>query len=162
MLTQIWNAHTDIIFCHFRPFFALLRHCWPRKLKFGKNAKKTPGDIILLQMWTINQDDMIHGSWDMKFNRQNVFVIMGNFFPFYHPPPHPTTPPQTARKIKITKNHDHMLYCSWDMVRDGSNCYFLFWAILFPFASLTAPKKWKIQNNEKKAWRYYFTQVYQK
>ena len=22
---------------------------------------------------------------------------------------------------KSTKNHDHMLYCSWDMVRDSCN-----------------------------------------
>ena len=27
-------------FCHFRPYFALLLHYWPRKLKFGKNIKK--------------------------------------------------------------------------------------------------------------------------
>ena len=40
MLTQIWSA-TDIIFCHFRPFFALLPHYWPQKLKFGKNVKNT-------------------------------------------------------------------------------------------------------------------------
>ena len=26
--------------CHFRPFFPLLPHYWPRKLKFGKNVKK--------------------------------------------------------------------------------------------------------------------------
>ena len=39
MLTQIWSA-TDIIFCHLRPFFAILPHYWPWKLKFGKNKKK--------------------------------------------------------------------------------------------------------------------------
>ena len=33
---------------------------------------------------------------------------------------------------KCNKNHDHMLYCSWDMVRDGCN-YFSFWAIFCPF-----------------------------
>ena len=38
MLTQIWSV-TDIFFCHFRSFFALLFHYWPRKLKFGKNIK---------------------------------------------------------------------------------------------------------------------------
>ena len=27
--------------CHFRPFFALLPHYWPRKLKFGKNVNDT-------------------------------------------------------------------------------------------------------------------------
>ena len=39
MLTQTWSV-TDIIFCHFRPFFALLPHYWTRKSKFGKNVKK--------------------------------------------------------------------------------------------------------------------------
>ena len=29
------------------------------KIKFGKNVKKTHGDIILLHMHTINQDHMI-------------------------------------------------------------------------------------------------------
>ena len=40
MLTHIWSV-TDIIFCHFRPFFAILRNYWPQKLKFGKNVKNT-------------------------------------------------------------------------------------------------------------------------
>ena len=47
-----------------------------------------------------------------------------------------------------TKNHGHMLYCSWDMVCDRCNCYILFWAIFCPFTPLTAQKikiskKWK-------------------
>ena len=47
-----------------------------------------------------------------------------------------------------TKNHDHMLYCSWDMARHGCNCYFYFWTIFCPFIPLTAQKikiskKWK-------------------
>ena len=41
---------------------------------------------------------------------------------------------------KCTKNHDHMLYCSWDMVCDGSNCYFSFWTIFCPFTPLTIQK----------------------
>ena len=43
MLTQIWSE-TNIIYCNFRPFFALLPHHWPWKLKFRKIW--TPGDII--------------------------------------------------------------------------------------------------------------------
>ena len=35
---------------------------------------------------------------------------------------------------KCTKNQDHMLYCSWDMVHDGCN-YFSFWTIFCPFIS---------------------------
>ena len=41
-----------------------------------------------------------------------------------------------------TKNHDHMLYCSWDMARDRCNRYYSFWAIFCPFTHLTA---WKIK-----------------
>ena len=47
-----------------------------------------------------------------------------------------------------TKNYDQMVYDSWDMVHDGHNCYFWFWAIFCPFNPLTAQnlkilKKWK-------------------
>ena len=35
-----------------------------------------------------------------------------------------------------TKNHDHLLYCSWDMVCDSCNCYFSFWAIFCSFTPL--------------------------
>ena len=77
MLTKIWNV-TDIIFCHLRPFFALLPHCWPRKFKFGK-MYKTTGEIILLQICTINQDHIMHGSWDIMCKGQSFFVILGHF-----------------------------------------------------------------------------------
>ena len=41
---------------------------------------------------------------------------------------------------KCTKNHDHMLYYSWDMACDRCNCYFSFWAIVFPFYPPNNPK----------------------
>ena len=49
---------------------------------------------------------------------------------------------------KCTKNHDHLLYCSWYMVPDRCNCYFSFWAIFCRFTPVTAQKikiskKWK-------------------
>ena len=78
MLTQIWSV-TDIIFCHFRPFFALLPHYRPQKLKLGKNVK-TPGDIMLSHMCTINQDHMMYGSWDIVCKGQSFFVIFGHFY----------------------------------------------------------------------------------
>ena len=49
---------------------------------------------------------------------------------------------------KYTKNHDHMLYCSWDMAHDACN-YFSFWAIFCPFTPVTA-KKMKISKTWKK------------
>ena len=46
-----------------------------------------------------------------------------------------------------TKNYDHLMYGSWDMVRDGCT-YFSFWAIFCPYTPITAQKmkilkKWK-------------------
>ena len=41
---------------------------------------------------------------------------------------------------KYTKNHDHILYCSCNMVRDSCNCYFSFCAIFSPFNPLRAQK----------------------
>ena len=41
---------------------------------------------------------------------------------------------------KCTKNHDHMLYCSWDMAHDECNFHFSFWAVFLPFYPLTASK----------------------
>ena len=55
--------------------------------------------------------------------------------------PPPNSPNENIKKMKkmtrdiisldkYTINHDHRLYCSWDMVRDRCNCYFSFRAIL--------------------------------
>ena len=50
---------------------------------------------------------------------------------------------------KCTKNHDHMLYCSLDMVHNGFNCYFSFWVIFYPFTSLTAQKNQNLEKMKK-------------
>ena len=50
---------------------------------------------------------------------------------------------------KYAKNHEYMLYCSLDMAHTGCNCYFSFWAIFFPFTSLTTAQKIKIKNKKK-------------
>ena len=89
-----------------------------------------------------------------------LFFILNYTFPFY------TSCLLTAQKMKIskkwkknpgdiiilqncTKNHDHMLYCSWDMACDRCNCSFSFWAIFCPFTPITA-RKMKISQNWKK------------
>ena len=164
IVPEIWST-TDRISCHFGPFFAPNN---PKKHNFEK-LKKTPGDIIL-NMFTINDNHIMYSSWDMKCDGQNFLSFWTVFCPFT---------PLTTWKINIlkkwkktpgdiiilhmyTKNHDHMLYCSLDMVLSGCHFYFLFWAVFCPFTSLTA-KKSKFKKNEKKAWRYHhFTKVYQK
>ena len=74
--------------------------------------------------------------------------------------------PLTAWKIKISKKwkkhlqissfytsvpktSDYMLYCSWDMARDGCNCCFSFWAIFCPFTPVTV-QKIKISTKKKR------------
>ena len=87
-MTIIWcmvpeiSSVTDRIFCHFGLFFPF---CSPNNLEnqnFEK-VKEAPGDIIILHMGNINDNYMIHGSWDMKCNAQNFFVILGYFLFFY-------------------------------------------------------------------------------
>ena len=99
----------------------------------------------------------MYDSRDMEHNWHNFFFCWTIFCLFT---------PLTAKKMKIskkkfkkmpgdiitlykcTKNHDHMLYCSWDIVSDRYNCYFSFWAIFCPFTPITA-KKWKSQKKWK-------------
>ena len=88
--------------------------------------------------------------WFLRYEARQTefFVILGHFLPLY-----PTNNPknQNFEKLKkapediiilhkCIKNHDHMLYWSWDMVRDGCNCYFSFWAIFCYFTTLTGRK----------------------
>ena len=96
---------------------------------------------------------MMYGCWDMKHDGQNFLSFWTIFCPFT---PETTQQIKTLKKWKktpggiiilhtCTKNHDHMLYCSSDMVCDGCN-YFSFWTIFFPFTPLTA---WKIKIKKK-------------
>ena len=101
-------------------------------------------------------------SYDDCFQRYGAqqtefFVILGHFLPFY---PTNNLKNQNFEEIiiiikcleissfyksvpkimiifhKCTKNHDHMLYCSWDVVHDRYDFYFLFWTIFCPFTPL--------------------------
>ena len=93
MVPEIWSA-TDIIFCHFELFFALLPP--PNNLanQTFKKLKKTPEGIIILHKRTINDDHMMYGSRYMKHERKNFLIIWIIFCPFT---------PLTTQKIKILK-----------------------------------------------------------
>ena len=96
--------------------------------------------------------------WFLRYRawRTEFFVILDHFLPIY---PSNNLKNQNFEKLektpediiilhKCTKNHHHMLYCSWNKVYDRCNFYFSFWAIFCPFTSLTAQKikifkKWK-------------------
>ena len=146
-----------LILDHFLPFYFPPPNN-PENQNFVKNGNKylVPGDIIILHKCTKYDKHMIYGFWDMKHNRQIFFVILGQFLPFY-----PTSNPKNQnfekkKHLKIlsfyksgTKNHDYMLYCSWDMAHDRSIFLFSFSAIFCPSTPLT-PQTMKISKKKKK------------
>ena len=118
----------------------------PKNQSFEK-MKKTPEDIIVLHTCTINDNHMIYSFCDMKHYRH--FGPFLSFWAIFCPFTKLTTQKlKTLKKWKnlvkkssdiildiilhkCTKNHDHMLYCSWDMVCDRRKFYFQF-ALLPP------------------------------
>ena len=152
MMYGSWNIERDkqIFFVfsnHFLPFYPPNNP--PKNQNVEKKQKtKTPGDIIILHKCNINDNHMMYGYWDIKRDRQN-FLSFGTIFCLFTHLTTPKikilknwkkTPGDTIILHKCTKNHDHKLYCSLDMARNGFNCYFSFWAIFYPFTSLTAQK----------------------
>ena len=113
---------------------------------------------------------MLSCSWDMAHDKCNYFSFWAFFCPFTPPPPL-TTPKMKMKKkwkkkicLEISSLNSvpkmwlyailFLRYCMWRI-----NCHFSFWAIFCPFIPL---KTSKFQKNEKNAWRYHFTQLYQK
>ena len=78
---------------------------------------------------------------------------MGNILPFYPPNSQKNQHLKKMKKMpqdiiiihKCTKNHDHMLYCSQDIVCDRCNCYYSFCDVIvifhFSFQHLKKMKK---------------------
>ena len=61
MMYGSWDIMCDRVFYHFVLFFALLPPNNPQNQNFDK-MKKPPGDIIILQIHTINYNHMMYGS----------------------------------------------------------------------------------------------------
>ena len=51
------------------------------------------GEIIILRICTINENQTMYSSWDMERDRQK-YLILGHFLPFY---------PTNNQKIKTLK-----------------------------------------------------------
>ena len=107
------------------------------KIKILK-LKKTPENIIVLHICTINDNRMMYGSWDIERNRQN-------FRPFG--PMKKWKKKNTWRYYHFTHmyhNDNQMMHVSWDIGCD-SHCLFVFCHFGLFFALLPAwqPKKSK-------------------
>ena len=117
----MWQTEM-VIMGHFLLFYTLKT---PQNKNFQK-MKKNAGDIIISKMCTKNHNHIRHSSWDTKWDRQNFLLFWAIFCPFT---------PLTTQTIKIlkkskkasgdviilqvcTKNHNLMLYASWNMECD--------------------------------------------
>ena len=83
-----------VIFCPFSLLTTL-------KIKILK-WKKTPGDITILYICTINDNRMMYGSWDMERSRQNFLSFWTIFCTFT---------PLSTQKINILKNEKNTCRC---------------------------------------------------
>ena len=103
-------------------------------------------------MCPINDSHMMHDPWDMECNRQNYFVILDHFLPFYLSN---NLKSQNFEKMKKTPgditilhrrniNHNHTMHGSWDTKCNRQN-FLLFWAIFCPFTRKS--KFWKNEKN---------------
>ena len=109
--------------------------------------------------------------WFLRYQarRTEFFVTLNHFFHFYLPKNSKNqnfeelkkTPGDITIWHKCTKNHDHMLYCSWNRVCDRLTVIFHF-GLFFTFLPPQQPKKSKFWKNEKSTWRHHpYIIVYQ-
>ena len=108
---------------HFLPFYPLKK---PQKSKFWK-MKKFAGGIIILQMCTINDSQMMYGYDDIECNGQNFLSF---WIVFCHFTPLTTRKIKKKKKMKNTPediiilqmctiDDNHIMYGSWDIECDG-------------------------------------------
>ena len=117
-------------------FFVILDYFLPiyppnnlEKSKFKKNMKTLPGYIIILHRCNINDSHMMYGSWATDHDRQNLFVILDHFLPFYPPNNLKNQNIETIKKTlgdiiiwnMCNVSDNHMMYGSWDTECDRQN-----------------------------------------
>ena len=129
---KVWQTEIFVILGHFLPFQPLEN---PEKLK------KTPGDIIILHICTINDNHMMYDSWDMEHCRHN-FCHSGPFFALLHPLWTKKTKIRKKNKKKTlediiilqmcTINDSHMIYGFWGMECNGQNFLSLCFLPFYP------------------------------
>ena len=117
MVSEIWSAMD-----HCLPFYSPNN---PKNENFEK-LKKVPGDIFILQMFTINDNHILYGYWAMKRDGQNFL----SFWTVFCSGGTPDNPKNTKiEKLKKTlgdiiilymcpRNVNHIMYGSWDTERD--------------------------------------------
>ena len=128
IMYDFWDIECDRqIFFSFWTIFCLFDLLTTQNIKILKKIKKTPGNIIILQMCTLNDNHMMYGFWDMEgCDRQNFFSFWAVFFPFY---PSNNSKYQNFEKMKKHSGDITILHmCTLDMRSDGQN-FLSFWTV---------------------------------
>ena len=74
---EAWRTDFFVILDRFLHFYPPNN---PKNQNF-KKMKEKPGDIIILHMYTINNNHIMYSSWDMERDKQ-FFVILDHFLSF--------------------------------------------------------------------------------
>ena len=118
MIYGSWDMELNRIFCHFGPFFALLplSNQKIKILKKWKNAWRYFHFTLAYHKW------QPYHVWFLRYEAQHNFLFILKHF--LHLPHQKIKILKTLKKQKntgyiiilhkYTKNHVHILYCSWD------------------------------------------------
>ena len=154
LIYQARQTEVFVILDYFLPFYSLTM----QKIKSLRKWEKL---LEILSFTQVYRKWQSYDIWFLRYQLQQTdfFCHLWPFFSFYalNSPKDENikkmknTPGDIIISHKCTKNHDHMLYCPWDMAHDACNCCFSFWAIFSPFTPLPLPltaQKTKFQKNE--------------
>ena len=103
IIFKVRQIHFFVILSHFLSFYSLSNN--PENQQFDK-LKIVSGDIIILQMYTINDNHVIGGSSDMEWDGHN-FLSCSTIFCLFTP--------LANQKIKISKK--------WKKIQEISSFY---------------------------------------
>ena len=108
-----------------------------QNVKILKKWKKTPGDIIILHVSTINKKS--YDTWFLRYGAWQTGFFL-NFLLFYQPKNFWKNEKKTPRATIIlhlcTINENHVMYGSWDIECNRQN-FLSLWTILCPVTPLT-------------------------
>ena len=147
MLPEISNATDNLL--SFWVMFYSLPHSWPENLKIWE-IEKMPGRIISLHLCITIDDHMMYVSQDAEHDRHNFLSFWTAIYLL------PTKKIKILKKWKessgdvtilhmCSKNHDHIMYASWDIECDRQS--FVIWVIFcsLPHYWLKKLKFWDIE-----------------
>ena len=106
---------------HFLPFHPANK---PKKIFFWKNEKNYSEDIIILNKCTKSHDHMLQCFWHTTCDRCvfhfSFWAKNKKFLKFKKKKKKKKKKPEDIIILHLcTKNYDHMMYGSWDMVQNG-------------------------------------------